>query len=80
MLFRDTFHSLSAFQTLYVKFGEELLGNGTVRPLNPFDKSIVRLVCNRKLPAGNAVEATVLLDSSDLPTERFTMKERLPRR
>lgn len=58
--------------------GNELLAEGAVRPLKPFEKSMVRLVCKRKLRPRSSVRATVLIESEGLPTETFTKKVTVP--
>ncbi|TWT81432.1 hypothetical protein CA13_28850 [Planctomycetes bacterium CA13] len=60
--------------------GDELLAEETVRSLNPFENSMVRLVCQQELSAGSAVDVTVLLQSGNLPTESFKKKVVVPRK
>ena len=61
-----------------VQVGDELLASGSVRPLKPFEKSIVRLICSKKLTPGSKLEVTVQLECEGLPTESFTSKVNLP--
>lgn len=68
----------SAASVVKVMAGTELLAEGKVRALKPFEKSIVRLVCQKKLRAGSKLEVTVLLESDGLPTEKITKKITLP--
>ncbi|MDF7824805.1 glycoside hydrolase family protein [Pontiellaceae bacterium B12227] len=58
--------------------GDTLIAEGNVRGLKPFEKSMVRLCCEKPLPKGSKHEFTVLLDSRGLPTEKHTLKVVLP--
>ena len=64
--------------TVNVVLGEENLASAFVRPLQPFEKSMVRLICRRKLRPGSKHEFTVSLVSKGLPTETFTHSVALP--
>ena len=57
---------------------QQLLATASLRHLKPFEKSIVRLVCDVPLPPGNKQDVTVLLESEGLPTESFTRKVTVP--
>lgn len=70
----------STVKILIGKEGEEqLLAKGLVRSLQPFEKSIVRLVCKQSLRKGSKQTVTVQLESKGLPTETFTKAVVLPR-
>ncbi|CAA6692377.1 MULTISPECIES: glycoside hydrolase family protein [unclassified Lentimonas] len=58
--------------------GQQVIAAGKVRPLKPFETSMVRLICDQRLPAESIQEVTVLLQSKELPDERLTKKVRLP--
>ncbi|MDZ8117640.1 glycoside hydrolase family protein [Pontiella agarivorans] len=58
--------------------GSELLSEGTVRRLNPFEKAMVRLSVKKALPKGSKGEFTVLLEHKGLPTEKHSQKVQLP--
>ncbi|WP_136060314.1 glycoside hydrolase family protein [Pontiella sulfatireligans] len=68
----------SSKSVVKLKVGDELFAKGSVRPLKPFEKSTVRLVCKKPLAAGSQAEVAVLLESNGLPTESFSKKVQLP--
>ncbi|WP_345319632.1 glycoside hydrolase family protein [Novipirellula rosea] len=57
---------------------DELLASGSVRPLEPFEKSMVRLICSQRLPRGSKQSVTVRLGSEGVPGETFTKSVVLP--
>jgi hypothetical protein len=57
---------------------EQLLAAGSVRALKPFEKSMVRLICENQLSAGSKQNVTVAIESEGLPIESFTQKVTLP--
>ena len=61
-----------------VLVGDERLASGLVRPLKPFEKSMVRLICKRRLPPDSKQNITVRLESDALPTETFSNRIALP--
>ena len=58
--------------------GDKLLAEGSVRPLQPFEKALVRLPCLETLKPGSRLDVTVVLICEGVPTETFTKKESLP--
>ena len=60
--------------------GDKLLAEGKARPLKPFEKSIVRLMCDGTLRPGSKVETTVVVESRGFPTESFTQRVTIPGR
>ena len=64
--------------SLTVSMGDEVVAEGGVRPLKPFEKSMVRLVCKRPLPAGSKQDVTVQIESEGLPAETLVTKSLLP--
>jgi len=68
----------STQSTVKLLLDNEQLASGPVRSLKPFEKSIVRLNCNRILSAGSKHEVTVQLESAGLPTETFSKTTVLP--
>ena len=68
----------SETSTVKLMVADKELAAGTVRPLKPFEKSMVRLVCSEVLRPGSKVEATVSVESDGSPTESFTQKVTLP--
>ena len=68
----------SGESTIKVLVGDQLIATGKVRSLKPFEKSMVRLVCDGHLPKGATRSVTVLLESEGLPEESFTTKVSIP--
>ncbi|WP_283434122.1 glycoside hydrolase family protein [Neorhodopirellula lusitana] len=58
----------------------KVLASGSVRPMKPFETSLVRLVCDRTLSPASKCDVTVQLKSDGLPTETFTKNITLPSR
>ena len=59
--------------------GEQVAATATVRPLAPFEKSLVRLVCDERLLQKKGASVVVILESEGLPLEALTSKIELPR-
>ena len=57
----------------------QVIATATVRPLMPFEKAIVRVVCTKPLARGSQHVFTVTVASKGWPVESFTKKVRLPR-
>ena len=72
----------SQASTLKLLLGEaesdQVIATGTVRPLMPFEKAIVRVVCKKQLARGSQHVITVTVESKGWPVESFTKKVRLP--
>ncbi|VGO19668.1 glycoside hydrolase family protein [Pontiella sulfatireligans] len=69
----------STVKVLVGKEGKEKqIASGTVRALKPFEKAMVRLVCDSSLPKGSKQTATVLLESAGRPVETFSKTTALP--
>ena len=65
--------------TVTVLVDDEPLASGQVRALKPFERSMVRLICSKRLPDGSKQDVTVRLKSEGLPTENFHQRVTLPR-
>ncbi|TWT78858.1 hypothetical protein CA13_02550 [Planctomycetes bacterium CA13] len=57
---------------------ETRIASGSVRQLKPFEKTIVRLLCDQTFAKGKKLTTTVLLQSEGKPTERFSKSVVLP--
>ncbi|PAY16810.1 hypothetical protein CKO51_24545 [Rhodopirellula sp. SM50] len=57
---------------------DRLLTSGSVRPLKPFEKSMVRLICNQRLRPGSEQDVTVRLEHEGVPAETFSKSVTLP--
>ncbi|MFD2256823.1 glycoside hydrolase family protein [Luteolibacter algae] len=69
----------SKASTVRLLSGDRTIGTGSVRTLEPFEKSIVRIVCGKPLKKGTSPEITVLVESAGYPTESFRKKVQLPK-
>lgn len=64
--------------SIKVIVSHQLLASGTVRPLRPFETSIVRLVCDKPLASGIKLDATVLIEHAGLEPSLFTTQVQIP--
>ncbi|MDZ8117018.1 glycoside hydrolase family protein [Pontiella agarivorans] len=58
--------------------GDEEIGLGSVRPLKPFETSIVQVKVKKRLKPGSQSKFTVTVESEGYPSESFTKAVRLP--
>jgi hypothetical protein len=70
--------TISPQSTVNVLVEDELLASGSVRPLRPFEKSLVRLICSGRLLPSSKQNVTVRLESDGVPTETFSKSVSLP--
>lgn len=59
---------------LVTENGNEILGSASVRPLRTFEKTMVRVLCEKSLVKGSKHEVRVSIESEGLPTESFNAK------
>ena len=73
--FCDFVRSLPVLET---QGQQQLIASGSVRSLEPFEKTIVRLVCSKSLKKGSKQNLTVVLEHAGYPTETFSKAVILP--
>ncbi|SMP42948.1 hypothetical protein SAMN06265222_101863 [Neorhodopirellula lusitana] len=69
---------VSSESSVEVLIGDQVLASGSVRPLKPFETSMVRLVCRELIPPGSKRDVTVRILGNGVPPENFIKSVTLP--